>query len=144
MSCDMTKPTKWVCAQRTQISLGPVWSQSLLSAWRNLGSLAIHWAHSEDSDQTGWMPRLIWVFAGCTLILLVLSCSGSNIFGKMVTLKPNRISLQSCCLDVWYCVWYPVSWQSCCLDVLTELLLRCVVPCILILVISSGGNIHPY
>ena len=28
---------------------------------------------SEDSDQTGWMPRLIWVFAGCTLTLLVLS-----------------------------------------------------------------------
>ena len=25
------------------------------------------------SDQTGWMPRLIWVFTGCTVILLVLS-----------------------------------------------------------------------
>ena len=24
-----------------------------------------HWAHSEDSDQTGQMPRLIWIFAGC-------------------------------------------------------------------------------
>ena len=23
-------------------------------------------SHSEDSDQTGWMPRLIRVFAGCT------------------------------------------------------------------------------
>ena len=39
----MTKPTKWLCAQRRQISL----------------------------------PRLIWVFAGRTLILLVLSCRGS-------------------------------------------------------------------
>ena len=29
------------------------------------------------SDQTGRMPRLIWVFAGRTLILLVLSCRGS-------------------------------------------------------------------
>ena len=37
---------------------------SSLSAWRKLGSLPTHWAHSEDSDQTGWMPRLIWVFAG--------------------------------------------------------------------------------
>ena len=64
---------------KTQISLGihPVWSESLLSAWRNLGSLATHWAHNEDSDQTGWMPRLIWVFAGCTLTLLVLSWDGS-------------------------------------------------------------------
>ena len=40
--------------------------QSSLSAWRNLGSLATHWVHSEGSDQTGWMPRLICVFAGRT------------------------------------------------------------------------------
>ena len=62
----MTKPTQWhVRSAKTQISLGirPVWSESLLSAWRKLGSLATHCAHSEDSDQTGWMPRLIWVFA---------------------------------------------------------------------------------
>ena len=26
----------------------PVWSESSLSAWRNLGPLASHWAHSED------------------------------------------------------------------------------------------------
>ena len=39
---------------KTQISLGicPVWSESSLSAWRKLGSLATHWAHREDSDQT--------------------------------------------------------------------------------------------
>ena len=43
---------------KTQISLGirPVWSESSLSAWRKLGSLATHWAHSEDSDQTGRCP----------------------------------------------------------------------------------------
>ena len=66
---------------KTQISLGirPDWSESLLSAWKKLGSLATHWAHSEDSDQTGRMPRLIWVFAGRTVILLVLSWGGSVI-----------------------------------------------------------------
>ena len=60
---------------KAQISLGihPVWSESLLSAWRMLGSLATHWAHSKDSDQTGQIPRLIWVFAGRTLILLKVS-----------------------------------------------------------------------
>ena len=66
----MTKLTKWhVRPAKTQISLGirPVWSESSLSAWRKLGSLATHWAHSEDSDQTGRMPRLIWVFAGRTV-----------------------------------------------------------------------------
>ena len=65
MSHIMTKPTKWlVRPAKTQISLGirPVWSESSLSAWRNPGSLATHWAHSEDSDQIGRMPRLIWVF----------------------------------------------------------------------------------
>ena len=62
----------------TQISLGirTVWSESSLCAWRKLGSLATHQAHSEDSDQTGRMPRLIWVFAGRTTTLLVLSCRG--------------------------------------------------------------------
>ena len=37
---------------KTQISLGihPVWSESSLSAWRKHGSLAAHWAHSENSD----------------------------------------------------------------------------------------------
>ena len=58
---------------KTQISLSirPVSSDSSLSAWRKLGPLATHRAHSEDSDQTGRMPRLIWVFAGRTAILLV-------------------------------------------------------------------------
>ena len=63
------KPTKWhVRPAKTQISLGirPVWSESLLSAWRKLGSLATNWAHTEDSEQTGRMPRLIWVFIGRT------------------------------------------------------------------------------
>ena len=41
------------------------------------GSLAVHWTHSEDSDRTGQIIRLIWVFVGRTLILWVLSCRGS-------------------------------------------------------------------
>ena len=46
---------------KTYISLGirAVWSVFSLSAWRKFGSLGTHWAHSEDSDQTGRMPRLI-------------------------------------------------------------------------------------
>ena len=44
----------------------PVWSEPSLSTGRHIWSLAIHWAHSEDSDQTGPMPRLIWVYAGRT------------------------------------------------------------------------------
>ena len=67
MSRLMIKPSKWHVRQaKAQISLGirPVWLESSLSAWIKLWSLATHWAHSEDYDQTGRMPRLIWVFAG--------------------------------------------------------------------------------
>ena len=52
---------------KTQISLGirPVWSESSLSAWRNLVSLTTHWAPSKDLDQPGHplgfvMSRLIF------------------------------------------------------------------------------------
>ena len=47
----MTKPTKWhMRPAKSQISLGtcPVWSESSLSAWRKLGSLATDWVHSKE------------------------------------------------------------------------------------------------
>ena len=58
MSHDMTKPTKWVCAQRR---LRSAWTQCFFTQW------------TAKTDQTGRMPRLIWVFAGRTVTLLVLS-----------------------------------------------------------------------
>ena len=69
--------TNKVTVRPAKTLISPVWSESSLSAWRKLGSLATYWVHSEDSDQTGRMPRLIWVFAGRTVTLLVLSCHGS-------------------------------------------------------------------
>ena len=63
----------------TKISLRtrPVWSESSLCAqWVSKDPSFLH-ADSEDSDPTGRMPRLIWVFAGRTTILLVLSCRSS-------------------------------------------------------------------
>ena len=65
----MAKPTKWpVCPAKTQISLSisPIWSESLLCAWRILGFLAILRMHSKGSDQTVWMLWLTGVFAGHT------------------------------------------------------------------------------
>ena len=55
MSHDMAKPAKWVCAQ---------WR--LRSAWASAKGPRFLHVDSEDSDQTGRMPRLIWVFAGRT------------------------------------------------------------------------------
>ena len=64
---------------KTQISLGIrlVWSESSLCAHGVAKGPRFLHADSKDSDQTGRMPRLIWVFAGRTLILLVLSWGGS-------------------------------------------------------------------
>ena len=75
LSRPMTKPTKWLCAQR---KLRSAWAstqsdQSLRYPHeKKLGSLATHWAQAK-TDQTGRMPRLTWVFAGRKVILLVLS-----------------------------------------------------------------------
>ena len=82
MSRYMTKPTQWVCVQRR-----------LRSAWASAQSdQSLHYPHEEIlgpylpnertaktlmTDQTGRMSRLIWVFAGRILIVLVLSCRGS-------------------------------------------------------------------
>ena len=63
----MSKPKWHVRPEKTRISLGirPDWSVFAVRM-KKLGSLATHWAQSEDSDQTGRMPRLIWGFAGRT------------------------------------------------------------------------------
>ena len=69
MSRLKTKPTKWsVRPAKTQISLGirPVWSESSLCAQWVANDTSFFHADSEDSDQIGLMPRLIWVFAGRT------------------------------------------------------------------------------
>ena len=64
---------------KTQISLSirPVRSEFSLCAQLVAKDPSFLHADSEDSDQTGRMPRLIWVFAGRTPTLLVLSCRGS-------------------------------------------------------------------
>ena len=86
-----TKPTKWsVCAAKTQISLviRSAWPESLLSTWRRF-FLGTHNAHSEDSDKTGQMPKLIWIFAGCTGHI-VLSCIGSFVVSRHAAVTSIR------------------------------------------------------
>ena len=65
----MIKPTKWASAQSDQ-------NLSYLPEETLGPQLPIQ--HTEDSDQTGRMP--IWVFTGHSLILLVLSWGGSNVW----------------------------------------------------------------
>ena len=64
----MTKPTKWhVGPAKTQISLGicPVWSVFAIRM-KKYWPINYLLSASKKSDQTGRMPRLIWVFAGRT------------------------------------------------------------------------------
>ena len=68
-SRNVTKQAKWVCAHPP--SLIRVFAQ-----WVAKDPSFLH-ADSEGSDQTGQMPRLIWVFAGRRVILLFFSCRGS-------------------------------------------------------------------
>ena len=81
---------------KTSVSLGihPVWSESSLCAqWVAKDPIFLH-ADSEDSDQTGWMPRLIWVFAWHTVILLVLSWGGSIINKIIQDINYNQIEIE--------------------------------------------------
>ena len=48
------------------LRISKVWSEFSLAAWRNLASLAIQNAISEDSEQHAQKRRQIWIFAGRT------------------------------------------------------------------------------
>ena len=84
---------------KTQISLGicPVWSESSLCAQWVAKDPSFLRADSENSDQTGRMPRLIWVFAGHTATLLVLSWGGSYMLVYKFIDTPSYES------DCWKC-----------------------------------------
>ena len=74
----MTKAAKWVCIQQ-----------------RPRSALATHGAHREDTDQTGRMPRLSWVFAGHTATLLVLSWAGHCLFSSALFFSSKGEMLSS-------------------------------------------------
>ena len=78
-----------------KLTVRPVWAGSLLSAWRKLGSLPTHWAHIKDSDKAVWMPRLIWVFAGRTVILLILSRGGSYTVKVLKIWTPDKCAVNT-------------------------------------------------
>ena len=97
MSRDKTNKMS-VHPAKTQISLGirPVWSESPLSAWRQLGSLATHWAHSEDSDQTG---RILCRFCHEAAHM---SWSLTNLQNGLCTQQRLR---SACTITVWSVSW---------------------------------------
>ena len=76
---------------KTQVSLGirPVWSESSLSGWSKLGSLATYWAHSEDSDQADLSLR--WAhseFVGFVMRRLICIVFQHYIFPYFTVFRP--------------------------------------------------------
>ena len=112
-----------VLPAKTQISLGirPVWSESsLCTHWVAKDPSFLH-ADSEDSDQTGRMPRLIWFFAGRTVILLVL---------RRLLCWVLPYSLFSWCFQSWLALWSPL--------VEMYVYLACVTFCLFLFLFVSG------
>ena len=100
----MTKLTKWhVRPAKTHIKLciRPVWSESSMSARSKRWSLAIRWAHSEDSDQTERMPMLIWVFARLWLCPVWSVFAGRTdhfvgfVMGRLILCRSSKLPNQS-------------------------------------------------
>ena len=101
MSRIMTKTTKLVCTQRRLRSawaFAQSYQSSLRAQWVAKDTSFLH-ADSEVSDQTGRMTRLIWVFAGRTAILLVLSCIKPSISPKESSINqaPYRTMVLTIC-----------------------------------------------
>ena len=69
---------------KTQISLGirPVWSESSLCAQWVAKDPSFLYADSEDSDKTGRMPRLIWVFVGAHSLCWFCHVTAQIVFNK--------------------------------------------------------------
>ena len=88
-----TKPTKWLCAQRSS-------DQRLRCALNGWPRTQAFFMQTVKTDQTGRMPRLIWVFAGHTLILLVLSQGSSFIIfsEKFKSTYSGSKTIQQLCL----------------------------------------------
>ena len=104
MSLCGIKPTKWsVRPAKTQISLGirPFWSESWLSAWRRIGTLATHWAHNEDSDQSGLMSSLIKHWNLTTITVR----SATNNFLRTIKCWPSICQIKRICCLLISCYW---------------------------------------
>ena len=111
MSHDMTKWTKRVCAQqRLRSAWAPSQSdQSLRCALNGQRRTQGFFMRIAKIDQTGWMPRLIWVFAGRTLLLLVLSCRGSNILLINNEIFCQGLQLRDYDKYIYMCPWKPYN-----------------------------------
>ena len=98
------KTTKWLRPAKTQICLGirPVWSESSLRAqWVPKDQSFLH-VDSEDSDQTGRMPRLIWLSHFVGFVMRQLKSSLNHIQVSKIKIIPITIYMFYCCCLFWF------------------------------------------
>ena len=85
---DKTNKMSVLPANSDQPGICLVWSKSSLCAQSVAEKPSFLHEDSEDSDQTARMPRLIWVLAGRTAIVLGLSFRG--LYDEFVSRKKSR------------------------------------------------------
>ena len=105
-----------MCARQISLGIHPVWSVFAVRSLVATDPSFLH-ANSEDSDQTGRMPRLIWVFAGrkchfvgfairwrnsCFVFVSLLRCNLQR-FISQVRMIPQR--------NLWFCAYFKATRQ---------------------------------
>ena len=86
--------------------------ESSLSAWRNLWSLAIHIAHSEDSDQTVRMPRPISVFAWVHMSFCWFCRAAAQIIPRTTWYMTDTFRVRACVSNCSFCPRIKSLYQS--------------------------------
>ena len=110
-----------MCVQRTRISLGirPVWSVSSLSAWRKVRWWATYWAHSKDSDQTGWI--LSWGGSGHFIGFVVLQLIYE--FQNFIRYTFNFFIMQLLLsLNIFVHIFGMIEWQTSAIQIHTNIM----------------------
>ena len=134
---------------RSAISLGihPVWSESSLCAqWVAKDPRCRH-ADSEDSDQTGQMPRLIWVFAGRTCHFVDFVMQRLIWSFRWRAVSPAILSWHALCPRVFFSpvlhgdhfAWGRGSWSMCFLWLCLFILHTSISVLFLFLLVSGTG-----
>ena len=104
---------------KTQISLGfhQGWSESsLCNQWVPKDPSFLH-VNNKDSDQTGQMPRLIWVFAGCICHFV------GFIMRRLIFPWPSRYSITiKVTQGLWFIIYRFIKPPHRCLEVRNYLL----------------------
>ena len=96
-----------------QPGIHSVWSESSLSAWWKLGSLATHWVHCKDPDQTGRMLRPIclrWAHKSFGFVMWWLLSVTLRYLGDVLSRVSSSFGTVNTCIQEQY-IWRWTRWS---------------------------------